>query len=116
MSTNISLEIGKRIRKQRESYQYTREKFAEIVGISPFFLAGIECGTKGMSFSTLEKICSALHLSSDFILFGKEEKNFVEITEILSNIDSCYESIITNVVKAFVKGLDEAKNLNKEQR
>ena len=59
--------IGGRIRKQREYLGLTREQFAEKLDITPKFCADIELGTKG--------IATTLSLSTDYILFGKQEKN-----------------------------------------
>lgn len=49
---------------------YTRETFAELVGISPKFLYEIETGRKGFSASTLYKIASTLGVSCDYIMTG----------------------------------------------
>ena len=67
--------IGGRIRKQREYLGLTREQFAEKLDITPKFCADIELGTKGMSVPTLCRIATTLSLSTDYILFGKQEKN-----------------------------------------
>lgn len=70
MKENIMIQIGKRLRKQREKVNLTREEFAEKAGISPQFLAEIENGKKGMSVATLYKICTNFNISSDYLLFG----------------------------------------------
>ena len=64
--------IGGRIRRQREFLGYTREQFAELLDVTPKFCADIELGVKGMSVQTLCRISQILRLSTDFILFGKE--------------------------------------------
>lgn len=64
------LQIGKRLRRQREKLNMTREQFAEKAGISPQFLAEIENGKKGMSVDTLYKICNNFSISADYLLFG----------------------------------------------
>ena len=64
------LQIGKRLRRQREKLNMTREQFAEKANISPQFLAEIENGKKGMSVDTLYKICKNFSLSADYLLFG----------------------------------------------
>ena len=64
--------IGKRLRRQRENFGLTREKFSEKVDISPQFLAELENGKKGMSAETIYKICSVFPISADYLLFGKE--------------------------------------------
>ena len=35
-------EIGLRIRKEREKLGLTREKFAELIGLSPYYIGQIE--------------------------------------------------------------------------
>lgn len=72
MEKNIMLQIGKRLRRQREKMNMTREEFAEKVCISPQFLAEIENGKKGMSAGTLYKICESFNLSADYILLGRK--------------------------------------------
>ena len=64
------VEIGARIRSQREAFGYTRETFAEMLDVTPKFCADIELGKKGMSVPTLCRIASVLKLSTDYILFG----------------------------------------------
>ena len=64
------VEIGARIRSQREAFGYTRETFAEMLDVTPKFCADIELGKKDMSVPTLCRIASVLKLSTDYILFG----------------------------------------------
>lgn len=64
------VEIGARIRSQREAFGYTRETFAEMLDFTPKFCADIELGKKDMSVPTLCRIASVLKLSTDYILFG----------------------------------------------
>lgn len=67
-------EIGGRIRKRREQFGYTREELAEKLDITPKFCADIELGNRGMSIQTLCSISSILKLSTDYILFGHDER------------------------------------------
>lgn len=67
-------EMGKRIEGIREERGITRERLAEISGISTKFLYEIERGKKGFSAETLLKIISALSCSSDYILKGEETR------------------------------------------
>ena len=64
-------EVGLRIRLQREKLNLSREKFAEIVSLSPFYIGQIERGDRNMSLETLVKISRTLNLSTDYILQGK---------------------------------------------
>ena len=54
----------------REQAHLSRDALAEKLDISTLFLGYIECGQKGMSLSTLQKLCTVLNVSSDFILMG----------------------------------------------
>jgi len=81
------LAIGARIRSQREYLGYTREEFAELLGVTPKFCSDIELGAKGMSVPTLCKIAKILRLKTDYILFGKREVKFSEPLMLL--LESC---------------------------
>lgn len=67
---NKALGIGTRIRNQREKLGYTREKLAEMVGISTKYCADIELGHCMMSVETLCSFSKTLMVSTDYILYG----------------------------------------------
>ncbi len=69
-------EIGQRIRQLRILDDYTQAEFAEAVDISINFLSEIENGKKGLSQERLARISHQLHTSCDYILFGKDAKQF----------------------------------------
>lgn len=99
MEESTMIKIGKRLRKTREKCNMTREKFSEKAGISPQFLAEIENGKKGMSVSTLYKICLTFDLSADYILFGHVSKETIKISEpYLSYTEEIFE-IVNNIIK-----------------
>ena len=62
--------VGERIRKLREQFNMSREKFSEIIDISEVFLGQIERGERSLSLKTLSKIVAYTGSSSDYILFG----------------------------------------------
>lgn len=67
----INLDVGARLRACRERAHLTREAFAEQVGITPRFVADIECGRVGASLTTLKRACEVLGASADEILWGE---------------------------------------------
>lgn len=95
--------VGKRLRQQREDLQYTREKFAEIVGISAPFLAEVERGRKGMSSETLYRICKNFPISANYILFGKDDfnKSGNSAINMIEKIPTKYHAIIEEFLKLF---------------
>jgi len=68
-------DIGERIKYLRESNNYTRDAFAEKIGISSKFLYEIEMGRKGFSAETLVKISQSVSVSCDYIMLGHELEN-----------------------------------------
>lgn len=70
------LELGMRVRTCRKENGLTTERLSEMADISPFLLRSIERGSKGLSIYTLASLSEALHVSSDYLLFGSEENSF----------------------------------------
>ncbi|MGN1318666.1 MAG: helix-turn-helix domain-containing protein, partial [Lachnospirales bacterium] len=64
----VNLVLGENIKNIRKKNSITREYLAELIGVSPRFLADVEGGKVGVSISTLKKICKALNVSSDYLL------------------------------------------------
>lgn len=109
----LNIGIGKRIRSKREYMKYTREQLSEIVEISPQFLADIESGKKGMSFSTLTKLCSALGTSCDYIIMGKtSQADCSNLIELLHNIDESYLPLAEELLQTFVKTIAKSKEFS----
>ncbi|MBO8159720.1 helix-turn-helix transcriptional regulator [Thermosyntropha sp.] len=68
-------EIGQRIREARERLNLTRHELAEIVEISDYYMGQIERGERQMSLPLLAKLVECLHLSADYVLWGKKTEN-----------------------------------------
>ena len=111
--------IGKRIRNKREYMQFTREQLAEMAEISPQFLADIENGKKGMSFSTLVKLCSVLGTSCDYIILGKVTSvtNSSELLDMIQSIDKKISSFGRRTASDFYQNNIQSKRiLNSSQK
>jgi transcriptional regulator with XRE-family HTH domain len=90
-------EVGLRIRLQREKLNLSREKFAEIVSLSPFYIGQIERGDRNMSLETLIKISRTLNLSTDYILQGKTL--YMENIYALEAMEDNYKGEIDHEIK-----------------
>ncbi len=106
--------IGQRIRKQREFLGITREKFAETLDITPKFCADIELGIKGMSVPTLCRIAHALSLSTDYILFGKDDTTgsavfWSDIAPMVDSLDISQLPYVEAVLKAAIQAVNYTK-------
>ncbi|MBZ9686539.1 helix-turn-helix domain-containing protein [Clostridium estertheticum] len=95
------VEIGNRIRLEREKFDMTREKLAELLNLSPYFLGQIERGERKMSISTLINISECLHVSIDYLFF--EQVNINTNNNVLhSLINKCSEKEII-VIEGLIK-------------
>ncbi len=106
MKNDLNVEIGKRVREQRVRMGYTREQFAEALDISSRFAADIELGSRGMSFSTLIRLCKLLSVSSDYILMGKpgcSPESRSEVNRIISCIDDKYIPYVEELLRIIIK-------------
>lgn len=70
---SVLVEIGKRISQTRKAQGLTQENLAEQIGLSMQSVSCIELGKKGVRPENLIKICEALEVSADYLLFGKRE-------------------------------------------
>lgn len=72
------IEVGDRIKNLRLDKGYSREKLAELAGISSKFLYEIENKHVGFSAETLCGLSCALDVSSDYILYGRSSMEYEE--------------------------------------
>lgn len=110
MTEHNAKEIGTRIRSQRETLGYSREKLAELSEISNSFLSDIERGERGFSVALLARISKVLGLSTDYILFGREQAaDLSPITDMLSGLDEKYIPELQELLGAYLKTITIAE-------
>lgn len=102
---NIS-KIGSRIRALRERFGLSREKFAEIVGLSSYYIGQIERGDRTMSLETLIKISTSLNVSNDFILKGLTYCSKTNIA--MNTIEENYKDELDDEIKEILSLLSGA--------
>lgn len=103
MSDNKDIDlkaIGQRIRGEREKLGLSREEFAEIIGLSDYYVGQLERGERQMSLPVLVKISKHLRESLDYLIFGIDDKGADYLKE--GNAD--YEVSSTNMDKS--KGIN----------
>lgn len=65
-----NVQMGNRIRRQREALGYSREQLAEKLDITAKFLGDIEYGNKGISIKNFTSLIQLLNVSADYLLLG----------------------------------------------
>lgn len=103
-------EIGLRIRLEREKLGLSREKFAEIVELSAFYIGQLERGDRKMSTDTLANISRSLNVSVDYLLYGYTY--YMENICVLEAFDNSYKESVDEELKEL---LDTLKGSSKEQ-
>ena len=83
--------IGARIRKIREEiFKESRDKFGIRCNLTERHIGQIERGDFLVSLNSLDEIISATGIDADYILYGKDENDKIEIKQNLINIiDRC---------------------------
>ncbi len=74
MKKNVKIDnraIGQRMREERQKLGLSREEFAEIIGLSDYYVGQLERGERQMSLPVLAKIADCLHVTLDYLIFGK---------------------------------------------
>lgn len=97
----LRLELGRRISDARLKKEIRADKLAETAGITPQALSNIECGKVDCKASTLYNICTALGVSSDYVL-GIGKRNLPDdISQLLSKLKD--DEIL--IVEQFIRSL-----------
>ena len=98
MDTNKT--VGGRIVEGRKRLGLTRERFAELIGVSAYFVGQIERGVRLMSYNTLLKVSDCLHLSLDYLVKGeKREQSNDELQQLVSQCTPQEKALLLDVLK-----------------
>lgn len=103
---DLNVLVGANIKREREKAGFTQDQFSELLGIGSKSLSSIERGVVGVSLTTLLKICDALHISANALLYEQAQKNDADsITMQLQRLSpeqfQIASDVITNLIKAF---------------
>lgn len=108
-----TVEIGMRIKKQRQLLNYTREELAEIVNITPRFCYDLELGNKKMSVDTLCSMKNALHVSADYLLYGESQtEGFDNIIAMLKECPAEKLKHLEIIISAYIAAINEKEILS----
>lgn len=77
-------EIGLRIKNIRLNMNMTKQKMADLLGISGQYLGMIERGEGTLSVDKLKILCDMTGLSAVYILFGKDFNSTLNLSKKLS--------------------------------
>lgn len=109
-------DIGQRMREERNKLGLSRGELAEILELSDYYVGQLERGERQMSLPVLIKIAKSLHITLDYLVFGKVTfygYGFREISNFNDNKDNddSYSDIINLLNKCSHKEIDLIKKL-----
>ena len=65
--------LGQRIRNEREKLAMSRSNFAELIGLSDYYVGQLERGERQASLPVLVKISQCLRVSLDYLVLGSPQ-------------------------------------------
>jgi transcriptional regulator with XRE-family HTH domain len=100
--------VSARVKKHRNGRNLTQEELAEKAGLHPTYVAKIECGTRGCSLNTIQKISDALEIPPQALLGPvKKENSYVlknkPLKEILTNGSKDEKETVFTVAETLLK-------------
>ncbi|MEK8217130.1 helix-turn-helix domain-containing protein [Paenibacillus sp. FSL L8-0463] len=88
------MELGKQLRRKRKELKLSSIQLAEFSGVSQSTISEIEADKRSPTINTLEKLCSAMHISlqeffpySEFSDFSKDEYELLAVYRKLSTAE-----------------------------
>ena len=96
--------LGYRIRELREMYGYSRDALCEMADLTHHYLDDVGAGRKSMTTPKLASLAKALHVSTDYLLFGSEDRSDPSpLNEILSHLSKSEMEHARELLFLFVK-------------
>lgn len=90
-SVNL-IAMGERIKRLRKKQNKTQKYFADMIFISPSYLALIEQGKRTVTIDVLAQIAKVCDVSTDYLLFGSSDIQCDSNFKILQRLSECYSS------------------------
>lgn len=110
MDTTLQ-QIGRRLYERRKQLRMTQEELAERVGITAQTISTAELGKKAMRADTIIRVCGALDISADYLLFGYVSTQDLSIlSQKVSQLTPEQYRHLEDVIDSFVAIAMEKKN------
>lgn len=101
--------MGIRIAQRRKELRFTQEQLAEQMGLSLQSISCIELGKKAIRPENLAKLCICLDIESDYILYGKRNKQQMnEAIEKLAALDDDAYCAVQGLIELLYKNTERS--------
>lgn len=101
-------QIGNRILSRRKQLRMTQEELAEQAGITPQTVSSAELGKKALRPENIIRICSALEVSTDYLLLGKvNSHDHSTLSSKISDLSPTQYRHLEDIINSFLAAVEE---------
>jgi transcriptional regulator with XRE-family HTH domain len=101
-------QIGNRILNRRKQLRLTQEELAEKAGITPQTVSSAELGKKALRPENIIRVCSALDISTDYLLLGEINGNdHSMLLSKISDLPPIQYRHLEDIINSFILALNE---------
>lgn len=101
-------QIGNRILSRRKQLRMTQDELAEKAGITPQTVSTAELGKKALRPENIIRICSALEVSTDYLLLGEvNSRDHSALSSKISDLSPAQYRHLEDIINSFLAALDE---------
>lgn len=103
-------EMGRRIYDRRKQLHMTQDRLAELANITPQTVSTAELGQKAMRPETIIGICSALDISTDYLLRGHiTPADNEELARKVSNLTASQYRHLEDIIQSYIDAVKESE-------
>lgn len=100
--------MGRRICERRKQLRLTQEALSELAHVNPQTISSAELGQKAMRPETILNICSALQISTEYLLRGTiAEEDASILLQKLSVLTPNQYRHLEDIVDSYIAGIQE---------
>ena len=101
---NFLKRMGQRILARRRALGWSQEILAEKISVTPPMISNLEQGKKAIRPDNLAKVCKALGVSADFILYGSDSNSRIDdVVEKLPHLTDAELQVVSDMIDALNK-------------
>ena len=101
---NFLKRMGQRILARRKALGLTQDDLAEMISVTPPMISNLEQGKKAIRPDNLAKVCKALGVSADFILYGSDSDSRIDdVVEKLPHLTDAELQVVSDMIDALNK-------------
>ena len=105
---NLLDQIGKRILERRKQLRLTQEEVADRAGVTAQTISTAELGKKALRPENIIKLCSALDISTDYLLLGTiNEKDRALLSMKVSQLTPAQYKHLEDIIDSYIASIKE---------